>query len=365
MNEVSRLYRAQDQPIGTHLTLRWKGRVRYTVPREAAGQQACWSVFRPGKLGIPLRAMARLPRLFGSVSCTEGTEIASMRDAIGREAGLSCCRAGSEGSWTKDTVLLLDKKTVAPLYIVKTGAGKTIDSLLQNEANWLRKLRDQPSLADHIPDLIAHRSGEDRCFIAQSVLSGKFDMRLGDLQLDFLRKLQKFSLQSMRYEDSGLYRTLSSRLVDLNGLLPEAWSTRFEKAMRRIKESLPGSPVLLVAAHNDFTPWNIGLQHNLAYVFDWEFAADGQPPLFDPLHFALMPLGLWSRPTTKIVQRMYETLQLCQQRLGKELCYEAQTQALAYLVNLCTLYLRAVRGASDSNPLLQSYAPVIDHICRV
>jgi len=363
VDEVSVLYRASDQCTATHLALRWKGRVRYTVPRDAAGQQACWKVFRPGKLGIPLKAMAGLPRLFSSKSCTEGAEIASMREAIGREAGLSCCRAGSEGSWTKDTVLLLDQKTVAPLYIVKTGAGATISALLQNEANWLRMLRDQASLVYHVPELIAHRTGEDRSFIAQSVLSGKFDMRFGELQLDFLQKLQRVSLQSMRYEDSGFYRTVSSRLAELNGLLPEAWSTRIETAMGRIKESLAGSSVLLVAAHNDFTPWNIGLHQNRAYVFDWEFAANGQMPLFDPLHFVMLPLGLWSQPTAKIIRRMYETIHRCQRRLGKELCYEPQTQALAYLLNVCTLYLRAVRGASIPLPLLQSYALVIDRIC--
>jgi hypothetical protein len=365
VDEVSDLYRTQDQSMATHLALRWKGRVRYTIPHESAGQQMCWKIFRPGKLGLPLRAMARLPRLFGSTNCGEGAEIASMREATGGDAGLSCCRAGSEGSWTKETVLLLNKKTIEPLFLVKTGAGTTIDSLLQNEADWLRKLQDEKSLADHVPELVALRSGEDRSFIAQSVLLGKFDMRLGDLHLEFLKKLQRYSLQSVRYEDSVLYRTLNSRLADLDGSLPEAWSTRIETAMKRIEESLSDAQVPLVAAHNDFNPWNIGLHENRAYVFDWEFAANGQMPLFDPLHFVLMPLGLWSRPTARIVQRMHETLQLCQQRLGKELCYEGQTQALAYLVNLCTLYLGQFRGASDSSPLLGSYGLVIDQMCRV
>jgi Phosphotransferase enzyme family len=360
VDEVSRFYRVPDQSAGTHLALRWKGRVRYTVPREAAGQRACWNVFRPGALGIPLRAMARLPSLLGSAACTEGAQFMLIREAMGREAGFSCCRAGAAGPWSKDTILLLDRKSAKPLYFVKAGVSAAVDVLLQNEANWLQKLRDDKTLAEHIPEFVAHRSGKDLCFVAQCPVSGNLEFRLGALQLDFLRKLQESSLQPMRYEDSSLCRTLSSRFADLNGLLPEAWSTRIEKAMRRINESLSGSTMLFVTAHNDFTPWNIRVQHNRACVFDWEHAANEQLPLFDPLHFALLPMGLKDRPANKMVLRMHETLQLCRRWFGKELCYEMQAQALAYLVSLCTLYFSSERGQPGSSPVLESYARVID-----
>ena len=57
-----------------------------------------------------------------------------------------------------------------------------------------------------------------------------------------------------------------------------------------------------------------------------------------------------------MVRGMKQTLQLSQQWLGKECCYKAQTQAVAYLMNLCTLYLWSVRGESESNPVLESYS---------
>ena len=365
MNEVSRLYRAQDQPIGTHLTLRWKGRVRYTVPREAAAREACWKAFRPGRLEFSMRAMARLPRLLGAVSCVEAGKLESIREAIGKEAGLSCCRAGAPGPWSKDTILLLDKATTEPLYIVKAGAGEAVDFLLRNEVNWLRTLRDRTALADHIPELVAHRSGADLSFVAESLLPGKLDYEFGESHITFLRKFQEHSRQTMRLEESRLYRNLRSRLKDLSGLLSEAWSTRLDMGMRRIEQSLSGSPILLVAAHNDFTPWNIRVERDVARVFDWEYADYEQLPLFDPLHFILMPMALKSRPTAKMVQSMRETLQLCRQWIGKESCYEGQTQTLAYLMNLCTLYLWSERGKSDLNPVLESYARLIDHLCRL
>jgi Phosphotransferase enzyme family len=364
VDEVGLFYKAQGEPAGTHLALRWNERLRFFVPRYAAARQACWKTFHPGWLEFPLRAMARLPRLLGAVSCVEGERLASIREAIGKEAGLSCCRAGAQGPWSKDTILLLDKKTAEPLYIVKAGVGEAVDLLLGNEANWLRALRDQPALIDHIPELVAHLSGTYLSFVAETPLSGKFDYRFGELHIDFLRKLQECSRQTISLQESRLYNNLRSRLKNLRGLLSEAWSTRLDKAMRRIEQSLSRAPIVLVAAHNDFTPWNIRVERGIVRVFDWEYADYEQLPLFDPLHFALMPMALRRRPMAIIVRRMRQTLQLCEHWFGKESCRAAEIQLLAYCVNLCTLYLWADRGDCTLHPVVASYARLIDYICR-
>jgi hypothetical protein len=362
VGEVSRFYKSQSQGAGTHFALRWDGRVRYTVPREAAAQQACWKTFHPGRLELPLRAMARLPRLFDSVSCVEAERLASIREAIGQEAGFSCCRAGAPGPWSKDTILLLGKKTAEPLYVVKAGDGKAVDSLLQNEVRWLQTLRSEPLLIDHAPELVAHRFGTYLSFVAETPLLGKLDFKLGEPHFAFLRKFQEYSHRTIRYEDSGLYRNLRLRLKDLSGLLSKAWSIRIERAMRQIEQSLSGALILFVATHNDFTPWNIRVEHNMARVFDWEYADNEQLPLFDPLHFSLMPMALKRRSTAKTVQKMCDTLHLCRQQLGKESCYESQTQVLAYLMNICSLYLWGVRHNPGPHSVLEAYAHLIDHL---
>jgi hypothetical protein len=363
VNETGSFYRNERGGGGTHIALRWNSRLRFTVSRESAAQEACWRAFRPGPLEYPLRAMARLPRLLGAVGCGEAGALVSIREAIGREAGLSCCRDGGSGLWSKDTILLLDKPTNRPLFFVKAGFGKAIDPLLQNEASWLQELRDRPRLAHHVPDLIFHRSGADSPFIVQRALLGGFDNRLRDSQFDFLQKFQREYLRTIRFEESTLHKDLLSRLKDLRGRLTPAWSTRIDKALRQIERPLSGPPILMVAAHNDFTPWNIRVEHSVAQVFDWEYAKQEQFPLFDPLHFMLMPLALARRRTTMIVQMLQETLQLCNLRFGREYCYEAETQSLAYFVNICTLFLWGVRGGDVSHPVLDSYAQVIDHMC--
>jgi hypothetical protein len=364
VDKVGLFYIRQDYPHGTHLALRWKGRIRFTIPRDIAAQQTCWKIFRPGRAELMLRVMARLPRISGAISCVENENLLLIRKAIGKDTGLSCCRTGTPGPWSKDTILLLNMSTNEPMYIVKAGAGEAVDLLLQNEATWLRTLRDQPALADHIPDLVAHNSGAQLSFVAETPLLGKLDYQLGELHIVFLRKLQKYSHCTIRLEESRLYKNLQMRLKDLSGLLSEAWSSCLQMGIRRIEQSLSGRPVSFVAAHNDFTPWNIRVQRGVVRLFDWEYADYEQLPLFDPLHFVLMPMALWKRPTVNMIRCMKDTLQLSEQWFGKELCHNAQTQALAYLMNLCTLYLWAERGKSNSNPVLESYASIIDFLCQ-
>jgi hypothetical protein len=363
VNEVSRFYDAQNQLRGTHVALRWNGRMRYAVPCEPAAQKACWKIFQPGRLELPLRAMASLPRLCGAINCVESETLVSIRKTIGYEAGFSCCRTGAPGPWSKDTILLLDDRTVTPLCIVKGGAGEAVGSLLRNEANWLQSLQAQASLGEHVPRLIGYHQAADLSFVAECPLPGRRDDSFGKLHSVFLRKLQDFSRQTMRLEESRLYLNLCARLKGLNGRLSPAWSDRLDKGMRQIEKTLSGPPILLVAAHNDFTVWNIRVESGIARVFDWEYADHGQFPLFDPLHFALMPMALRNSSTIKMVQSMRNTIQLCRQWLGEESCYEGQTQALAYLMNLCTLYLSSMKGKYDFNPVLDGYANIIDHLC--
>jgi len=364
VDEVSRFYAVQDPHSGTHLALRWKGRVRYIVPRHAAGQRACWTVFSPGKLGVPLRAMVCLPGLLGAADCSESAKMTQVREEIGDEAGLSCCRAGAPGPWTKETILFLEKKTAKPLYLVKAGGHARVNSLLQNEASWLRTLREQSSLSCHVPELVAHHPGNDFCFIAQRAVSGRVDFSLREQHAEFLRKLQDFSVQTMRFEDSRLCRTLRSRVKNLSGLLTEAWSSRIEKAMLRIEQSLAGSPIPLVAAHNDFTGWNTRIERGVAKVFDWEYANDEQLPLFDPLHFAIAPMALHGGPPARVIRTMDETIERCRQWFGQERCYQPEAQALAYLINLCTQYLSVDSEWQNSHPTLVCHAQVIDSMCE-
>lgn len=360
--EAGQFYHEAEPSAASHLALRWKGRMRYAVPSDARAQRACWKLFQPGRLEFPLRAMARLPQLFGAIHCVESEKLNLIRKAVGGDAGVSCCRTGAPGPWSKDTILLLDHSD-EPLLIVKAGAGESVDRLMRNEAEWLRVLRNLPQLAGHLPEMVAHRAGPELSFVAQTVLPGRPAFEFNELHIIFLRKFQEFSRRSLCYEESKLYHNLQSRMKVLDGHLTEAWSARLEKAIRRIEKSLPSQPIRMTAAHNDFTPWNIRIEDGVARIFDWEHACQEQFPLFDPLHFVLLPMALKREAPARMIQKMRQTLQGCVSWLGPEECSLPETQALAYLVNLSTLYLWAESGSSAASPVLESYEGIIDYLC--
>lgn len=362
MDEAGQFYQVSGRSAGSHLALRWKGRVRYIVPCSAAGQSACWKLFHPGRIELPLRAMAGLPRFFGVAGCVESDSLSVIRKAVGPEAGVSCCRLGAPGPWTKETILFLDQDG-DPELIVKAGKGESVDWLLRNEAEWLSMLRAQPQLAGHVPEMVAHRAGTDLSFVAQSVVRGRPDFELGELHISFLKKFQEVSRSRVHFEESKLYQNIQARLKVLDGLLTAEWSQRIEKAVQRIEEQFSGGGILMNAAHNDFTPWNIRMEGGVARIFDWEHACQEQFPLFDPLHFVLMPMALNRQAPALMIEKMRHTLQSCESWLGLEACHHSKSQALAYLINLCTLYLWAESGRSAASPVLESYEGIIDYLC--
>lgn len=362
MGRTGHLYQGESAATATHLALNWRGRLRFVVPRNRAAQRATWQMFRPGRIRIVFEPMTRLPRLLGAGRCSESAQIASIRTKIGLETGFSCCRTGAGGPWSKDTLLLLDEKANEPLCFAKTGAGAAIDRLLQNEADWLRRLRDETALAGHVPALVAHCSAEDFHFLVQSPVCGSSSFSLGEPHFDFLRKLQAYSERPVRYQDSILHHSLHARMDDLDGLLPTEWSERISKATRKIEAALGTSSAPFVAAHNDFTPWNTRLRNGIVSVFDWEFAAHEQLPLFDPLHFAMSPLARQNKSRHEIIRAMDATILSSRRSLGVERCNHPEIQALAYMVNLCTLYMWADRGTRNSHPMLVSYAGIVDTI---
>lgn len=364
MSDMEGLYASAPFNKGTHLALCLRGRVRYIVPREPAARAACWDTFRPRRIELPLRLMARMPHLSGASACVEGEKLAAIREALGHDAGVSCCRAGGGGVWSKQTLLFPSRTNDQPHSLVKAGAGPVDDRFLRNEAEWLCTLRCSTSLAGHVPEMIAHRSGTDFCFLAQRALPGHMSFNLEAPHFDFLRKLYGYSWRRLDFEESVLRQNLMQRISALDAGLPGAWSARLRKGMEKVDRALSGRLSLMTDAHNDFTPWNIRLRHGWAYVFDWEFAAHEQLPLFDPLHFVLMPRALNGGTADAMVKRIYKTLAACRRRLGAEWCAMPEAQVLAYLLNICTLHLCDDAGVYRTDPMMLCYGDVIDHLVQ-
>ena len=177
-----------------------------------------------------------------------------------------------------------------PQLIVKAGTGGAANALLENEAHWLRRLGSEARLAKQVPELVTHRSGERSASLrsARTWTPGLYAGRTAD---GVSARASAVFPTADGLPRLHLFENAQIPAMDLEGLLSEAWSRRIARTMEIIERSLEKSPVLLVAAHTIHS-----LEHstngNARCVFDWEYAAEEQLPLFDCLHFVLLPMAL-------------------------------------------------------------------------
>lgn len=362
MGNTGHLYQGESAAAATHLALNWRGRLRYVVPRDRRAQRAAWHFFHPGRIRAVLEPMILLPRLLGTMHCAENAHLTAIRTAIDMQRGYSCCVGGAEGVWSKDTLMFLCEGSAQPLYLVKAGAGPVVDRLLACEALWLRTLSVEPALHSHIPEIVAHCGGAGLCFLAQTPLPGRRNFRIGTAHFNFLRALHNWSARNLRYPESDLARNLRVRLSSLQNKLPQRWIERLSSAVEHIEMKYGDSPELFTVSHGDFSPWNTLIHQDRVLVFDWEFAAAEQLPLFDPLHFALKLPALKAVPLAQMNAVLEETLAACMTHLPHEFCRHSKTQALAYLTNVCTHFLNDDPSLASGNRALNAYAALMDHL---
>lgn len=102
------------------------------------------------------------------------------------------------------------------------------------------------------------------------------------LHSEFIRLLQQQTMCTMPFEDSDYAKMLDalrqrvSTWTDGSVLLDE---------IDRVDTRYRGTTMSMVVMHADFTPWNMLVQHNHLYVFDWEYALRTAPVGLDEQHF--------------------------------------------------------------------------------
>ena len=75
-----------------------------------------------------------------------------------------------------------------------------------------------------------------------------------------------------------------------NSAIPSSTSEAFR---RELLERFAANPVICCYSHGDFVPWNAyQLPGNKMWLFDWEYAGNEYPALFDIYHFLFMQLWL-------------------------------------------------------------------------
>ncbi len=107
----------------------------------------------------------------------------------------------------------------------------------------------------------------------------------GALQERFLAKLHERTKQAVCFEESDYCRTFDLLEKHLDWLPDNVEPAVIAKVAANIKEIFSGREVEFSAYHGDFTPWNMLVEKNRLFVFDFEYAAKSYPPGLDRYHF--------------------------------------------------------------------------------
>jgi hypothetical protein len=105
------------------------------------------------------------------------------------------------------------------------------------------------------------------------------------LQDDFLDRLYQTTHRSVDFEKSDYYLTLIALKQHADWLPQHVDNQWVVNTLNKVLAQWSGKKVDFSAYHADFTPWNMFVESNRLFVFDWEYAQATYPPMLDRYHF--------------------------------------------------------------------------------
>lgn len=105
------------------------------------------------------------------------------------------------------------------------------------------------------------------------------------LHESFLKELHEKTKQKIKFDETDYYKTLLNLQHHLDWLPSTINRIAVETAIAKIMAAHGKQMVEFSAYHADFTPWNMFVESERLFVFDWEYAQLTYPPRLDRYHF--------------------------------------------------------------------------------
>lgn len=237
-------------------------------------------------------------------------------------------------------------------------ADQHTQALLSNEAEWLRRFKELPLKGIVLPELLAFSSVGTDWYLCQSapvLPDQQRPVALDALDIDFLQQMAKVGSQpvpfSTCWQDHGYQDKMAACQNN------PAHRLLWQHLEDIIRDTLQTTGVVCGPSHGDYAPWNtLQLADGSLYVFDWEYAANSRPVLFDLLHRVFMPSRLVSRQNPQ--QCLQTLLDLWQSPLSQQWLQTGlnipPAHALAYIgLYFVELAEREIASAGQISEFLQ------------
>lgn len=196
---------------------------------------------------------------------------------------------GTPGPYQKASVLLVSGEGEA-MALAKIAMRPTADGIVQAEAYWLRELAAFDNLENRVPSLLAEGVGSSgRPYLVTTLARGERTTRsFTQAHAAFLSALGHARLITTTFPEAPALQYLERTFSRLKPHIHQPLTQILESSICDCRARLRGWSGPFVVSQGDFAPWNIRLQPDGIFVFDWEYARRGANPLQDAFHFYLI-----------------------------------------------------------------------------
>lgn len=162
-----------------------------------------------------------------------------------------------------------------------------VKRLFAQEAELLQNLREKGIVS--IPRcLYLGPIGEDRQMMVLSTektIHSRVPHEWCGLHQSFLAELQAKTSQMIAFEECDLAQGIKL-LKERTDVLPPCMDRdSLMRAIELVESNCQGKEIECAVSHGDFTPWNMLVEKDRLFVFDWEYAFHHCPVGFDRYHF--------------------------------------------------------------------------------
>lgn len=198
-------------------------------------------------------------------------------------------------------------------YFVKVALTEQSKDLINNEKEILNELNKYQYQSLIIPKIIE----SDENYITIDNIAPKNQTQsssLNEIHLNALDEIYSKTVENKSIKDSTYFEVIKENLDELSNtsLNKNFDKNKIEiliKNMKIILESLNSEKEISFAyGHNDFTPWNMFIENDHLYLFDWELAKKDIVLLYDFFHFIFQSQILISKSDYKTIFEVIVTL---------------------------------------------------------
>ena len=241
------------------------------------------------KRWFPYVHWAKLVRRMLKIEVVEYVLEEELKRVIGSAFGVS----GFEFSVFEGTPSVHRKTTIQVwrgeriLGYVKLTDSEEVGRLFEREASFLNEMRNEELGIRNVPMVKVVRCGALFVLLqtTRKTLRSKVVHEWGALQENFLKRLYETTAKEIAWEESDVAQALRDLREHVDWLPVGVDGEMVARRIDAVMERMTGKRVKYGAYHGDFTPWNMFVDGEELFVFDWEYVGRRYPMGLDRYHF--------------------------------------------------------------------------------